>query len=80
MFVTGCERGSVLCWDAATGARLDDRLPGATEDTADLAVADLPDGRQLLIGIDSGTLYRWQSGRPDAIATWSTDQLVRAGL
>ena len=74
MFVAGCERGSVLCWDAATGAQLGDRLPGATEDTADLAVAGLPDGRQLLIGIDSGTLYRWDLDSRDMIG-----QPVRVG-
>jgi WD40 repeat protein len=59
MFVTGCERGFVLCWDAATGARLGQRLPGPVEDVSDLAVVDLPDGRQLLIGLDFTFLHRW---------------------
>lgn len=77
MFVTGCERGLVFCWDAATGARIGDGLPGAREDISDLAVAGLPDGRQLLIGLDSGTLYRWDLdsremiGQPVRVGKWA---------
>jgi WD40 repeat protein len=67
MFVTGCERGLVLCWDAATGARIGDCLPGAMEDVSGLAVVGLPDGRQLLIGLDASSLYRWDLDSRDTI-------------
>ena len=77
MFVTGCERGFVFCWDAATGARIGERLPGAMEDVSDLAVVDLPDGRQLLIVLDSSYLYRWDLdsremiGQPVRVGEWA---------
>jgi WD40 repeat protein len=77
MFVTGCERGLVFCWDAATGARLGGRLPGAMRDISDLAVVDLPDGRQLLVGLGSSFLYRWDLdnretiGQPVLVGKWA---------
>jgi WD40 repeat protein len=74
MFVTGCERGLVLCWDAATGERIGERLPGAMDDISDLAVVGLPDGRQLLIGLDLYSLYRWDLDSRDMIG-----QPVRVG-
>jgi hypothetical protein len=74
MFVTGCERGYGYCWDAATGARIGKRLPGPMEDISDLAVVDLPAGRQLLIGLGAGSLYRWDLDSRDIIG-----QPVRVG-
>jgi WD40 repeat protein len=74
MFVTGCERGLVFCWDAATGTRIGDRLPGAMDDISDLAVVVLPGGRQLLIGLDTDSLYRWDLGSRETIG-----QPVRVG-
>jgi WD40 repeat protein len=74
MFVTGCERGLVFCWDAATGTRIGDRLPGAMDDISDLAVVGLPDGRQLLIGLDTNSLYRWDLDSRDTVG-----QPVRVG-
>lgn len=77
MFVTGCERGYVYCWDAATGARIGKRLPGPLRDLSDLAVVDLPDGRQLLIGLGAGFLYRWDLdsreiiGQPVRVGKWA---------
>jgi WD40 repeat protein len=74
MFVTGCERGLVFCWDAATGARIGDCLPGTMKHVSDLAVVALPDGRQLLIGLDASSLYRWDLDSRDTIG-----QPVRVG-
>jgi WD40 repeat protein len=74
MFITGCERGLVFCWDAATGARIGERLPGPMDDISDLAVVGLPDGRQLLIGLGSSFLYRWDLDSRDMIG-----QPVRVG-
>ncbi len=77
MFVSGCERGIVLCWDAATGARIGEGLPGAMQDMSDLAVVDLPDGRQLLVGLDVSSLYRWDLdsremvGQPVRVGKWA---------
>jgi outer membrane protein assembly factor BamB len=52
MFVSAHAGGALLRWDAATGERIGRPLPGTRGDAADLAVIDLPDGRQLLAGLE----------------------------
>ena len=49
MFITGCEAGLVLRWDAATGERIWPPLPGTHGSVRDLAVVSLPGGRQILV-------------------------------
>jgi hypothetical protein len=58
MFISAHAGGTLLRWDAATGDRIGP-LPGTSGAAVDLAVADLPDGRQLLVGLSGHALYRW---------------------
>jgi WD40 repeat protein len=59
MFISAHAGGTLLRWDAATGERIGRPLPGTSSDAVDLAVIDLPGGRQLLAGLDRHALYRW---------------------
>lgn len=59
MFISAHAGGTLLRWDAATGERIGRPLPGTSSGAVDLTVADLPDGRQLLAGLDGHALYRW---------------------
>lgn len=77
MFITGCERGDVLRWDAASGNRIDPPLPRLPDGVSDLEVIDLPSGRQLLVGLDDCCLYRWDPitgdpvGRPVEVGQYA---------
>ena len=51
--------GNVYRLDAATGELIGRPLPGTSSHAVDLAVIDLPGGRQLLAGLDRHALYRW---------------------
>jgi hypothetical protein len=66
MIISGCENGDVLRWDAATGARIGAPLPGAPGEVSQLAVVDLPGGRQILACAGTCALHRWDlaSGEP----------------
>lgn len=59
VFITGCEAGRVLRWDAASGERAGAPLSGTMGPVDDLGIVDLPDGRQVLAGVDHDALYRW---------------------
>ena len=84
MFITGCEAGLVLRWDAATGERIWPPLPGTHGSVRGLEVADLADGRQVLVGLDNRALYRWdpvtgQSPDPVPTTEWSWLAAAHAG-
>jgi WD40 repeat protein len=66
MFITGCEGGVILRWDAATGERIGEPLPGDIGIVTDLAVAVAPDGRQFLVCLNDKGLHRWDpaTGEP----------------
>lgn len=74
MFISGCEAGDVLRWDAESGKRIGPPLAKNLRMVVDLKVVDLPGGRQILAGVDGDNLFRW-----DPVTGESVGRPVRAG-